>query len=276
MRIYQFNNCQFLNKSSFVSFASTRLQTTTNNGNEYCNYTNMNREDVDWKKFVHFIDKKYKNQDKVKINCFACSDGSEPYSLAIHLINELGIQKAKKFLPIEASDISEPVINEAKAGNILLHPKDLDFINNSNASDFFKRDYSKPSKIIRNIEFYPYKVSSELRKCVNFSVENIYEKVKRQKFHNQIVMFRNGWTFNDLNTQNEIAKNLNKASNESTLILIGQSDLFKSGASDFLQQNGFRGIKSDIYTEKETDYPSETIGQPKNKPIFPEFILFQY
>lgn len=85
----------------------------------------MNREDVDWKKFVHFIDKKYKNQDKVKINCFACSDGSEPYSLAIHLINELGIQKAKKFLPIEASDISEPVINEAKTGKILLHKKTL-------------------------------------------------------------------------------------------------------------------------------------------------------
>lgn len=115
-----------------------------------------------------------------------------------------------------------------------------------------------------------------MRKCVNFSVENINDKVKKQDFYNQIVMFRNGWTFNDLNTQNEIAKNLNYASNENTLILIGQSDLFKSGASDFLQQNGFRGIKSDVYTEKETDYPSETMGQPKNRPAFSEFILFQY
>jgi len=257
-----------------IAFSSTRKHTLTNNGQEYCNYTNMNRGDVDWQKFILFIDEKYKNQEKVKINCFGCSDGSEPYTLAIHLINQLGADNAQKFLPIDAFDLSENLIKEAIEGKILLHNKDIDFIKKNNVSKFFKRDYTRQIQNMRNIDFYPFVISDELRKCVNFSVGDINTKAKEQNFSNKIILFRNGWTFNDLKAQNMLAKNLFNSSNENTTILIGQSDLFKSSASDFLQLSGFKGLNSDIFTGTESDYPSESIGQPIIGNVFQQYILF--
>ena len=70
-------------------------------------------------------------------------------------------------------------------------------------------------------------------------------------------------------------KNLAKNSNEKTLCLIGQSDLFKSNACEFFQCNKFKGIESEIFTKAETDYPSVSIGMPAQKSKHPEFILFE-
>ena len=83
------------------------------------------------------------------------------------------------------------------------------------------------------------------------------------------------WTFNSLKRQNEIANNLYTNSNEKSLVVIGQSDLFKSAASDYLQGNGFKGIESDIFTRAETNYPSKSIGIPDTPLTYPEYILFE-
>ena len=78
-----------------------------------------------------------------------------------------------------------------------------------------------------------------------------------------------------LKCQNEITVNLAKNSNKKSLFLIGQSDLFKSNASEFFQKNGFKGIESKVFTKAETDYPSVSIGMPAVKSTYPEFILFE-
>ena len=68
---------------------------------------------------------------------------------------------------------------------------------------------------------------------------------------------------------------MKKNSDEKTLIVIGQSDLFKSDANRALQDNGFTGIESEIFNPSETDYPSETIGKPLVKSNYLEFLLFE-
>ena len=257
------------------AFSSTRMRSYDADGNVVnCNYTNLNREDLDWAKFAGFLASRYKNKKNVKINLFGCSDGSDAYTLVLNLRRELG-PEAQKFLPIEASDLSFEMIKEANEGKIYLHSKDLDYLRKIGADGDFERDYGEKTKIMRGIEFFPYKVSPKLRKCVDFSVKDIRKASSEDDFSNQVVIFRNGWTFNTLNDQDKIAKNLFKNSSEKTLVVIGQSDLFKSGASDALQRNGFSGIKSEIFTAKETNYPSKSIGQPLTKPVYPEFILFE-
>lgn len=64
-------------------------------------------------------------------------------------------------------------------------------------------------------------------------------------------------------------------SNAKTIIGIGQSDLYKSDASDALQRNGFKGIKTEVFTNAETDYPAVYAGTPKTKPVYEQFVFFE-
>lgn len=257
------------------TFTSTRVRQLDELGNViFCNYTNMNRADTNWSKLARFLYERFKNPDRVKLNMFGCSDGSDAYTLAINLIKELG-NKARKFFPIYASDIAKTVVKEAQERKILLHERDLEFLRKIGAYTYFERDYAKPMQIMRGIEFYPHKVKPVLADTVEFSVKDVRESSALQDFSNQFVSFRNGWAYNTLEKQEQIAKNLFNNSNKKTIVMIGQSDLFKSGASDALQRNGFSGIKSEIFTEAETNYPSNLIGTPETKALYPEFILFE-
>ena len=98
-------------------------------------------------------------------------------------------------------------------------------------------------------------------------------KIERKELYEKIIQ-KNNNKQND-NTQNEVTKNLSKNSNKKTLCAIGQSDLFKSNASEFFQRNGFKGIESDVFAAGETNYPSVSIGMPAEKSTYPEFILFE-
>ena len=257
------------------SYKSTRIKQFDKAGRVInCHYTNFNRADTNWSKLARFLDERFREQDRVKINLFGCSDNSDGYTLAMNLIRELGIN-AKKFFPIEASNLSENIINENKNGRILLHSRDLEYTNSLKMGGFYERDLNSPSQIMQGIEFYPHIVNPKLRNLIHFSTSDLRKASKEQDFSNQVVSFRNGWAFNTLEEQDEISKNLYKNSNSKTLIIIGQSDLFKSDASDALQRNGFKGIKSEVFAGGETDYPSDLIGTPKAPAEYKKFILFE-
>lgn len=267
-------NIEKVNFNNTSSFGSIRKRTYDNIGNVInCNYTNFNREDIDWIKLAHYLDKRFANNKKINVFFYGCSDGSDVYTFIINLINQLK-SKAEKFFPVQASDLSPDIINQAKQGLIQLHEKDIDYLIKNNALDYFKKSKDKPNTIIDNLTFCSYIVSNNLKKLVNFQIKDVRVDSRLQDYSNAIFIFRNGWTFNSLNEQDCIAHNVFKNSNN-TLVIIGQSDLYKSGASDFLQKNGFKGIESDIFTRAETNYPSKSIGQPKGPALFKQFILFE-
>ena len=64
------------------------------------NSTNFFRNDLPWNTLGKTLDELYPKGEKVNVFNFACSDGSEPYSLAICLMEQLGEDGAKRFFPI--------------------------------------------------------------------------------------------------------------------------------------------------------------------------------
>ena len=205
---------------------------------------------------------------------FGCSDGSDVYTLIINLLNELK-ENAKNFFPVLASDISKPLIDDLNAGKIYLHSRDIEFIEKNGVKELFTRNPEERTREMFGIEFVPYKVNDFLKSKLHALVKDVREASGVEDFAGSVFAFRNGWTFNTLDEQNRIAANFYKNSDTDTLGIIGQSDLFKSNASEFLQRNGFQGIESDIFTRKETDYPSKSIGMPPVRSDYPEFLLFE-
>ena len=66
------------------------------------NDTSFFRDGRFWSSLAYYMMYKYRDADKVGVYNYACSDGSEPYSLLMTLISIWGIENVKKYLPIKA------------------------------------------------------------------------------------------------------------------------------------------------------------------------------
>ena len=85
---------------SFCANNVNYLRSTIDGRRKYaCCYTRMFRSDLDWNLLSYYLENKYKNAQKVNVLNAACSDGSEPYSLA--MILDKKISGGKKFFPIK-------------------------------------------------------------------------------------------------------------------------------------------------------------------------------
>ncbi|CCY63743.1 unknown [Clostridium sp. CAG:967] len=261
------------------SFTSTRLSGIINTANDCstihaCHYTNLARKDYNWEKLPALLYDRFEKQGMTNINFYGGSDGSDAYTFVINAIRTLGA-KAKKFFPVLSSDLSPSIIKEADESKIFLHNRDIEYLKNLDALKYFEKNNQEDVQIMSGIEFFPYKVKPELRDKVEFSVQDIRKAVMQKDFADSALFFRNGWGFNKLDEQNNIAKDLYEHSNAKTIIGIGQSDLYKSDASDSLQRNGFKGIKTEVFTNAETDYPAVYAGTPKTKPVYEQFVFFE-
>ncbi|MDD3593212.1 MAG: hypothetical protein PHX18_01135 [Candidatus Gastranaerophilales bacterium] len=132
-------NTAAVNNTSFGSI--TRIVTTPAGEMLYRNNSNFFRCDLDWSKAADYIIQKF--PDGTKIRSFACSDGSEPYSLAMILIDRLGLNQAKKYFPIMANDVDNDMIAKAKKGILFIDYIDiilsLKNLKNLTMGDFFKK-----------------------------------------------------------------------------------------------------------------------------------------
>jgi chemotaxis methyl-accepting protein methylase len=99
--------------------------------------------------------KQSEGERKIRVWSTACARGQEPYSMAILLAELLGNQSLNFDISIDATDISQRVMDEAQAG--LYSTKDLEGL---------------PPAILRNY-FTPngqgYRVNADIRKMVTFS-----------------------------------------------------------------------------------------------------------
>ena len=240
----------------------------------FCHYTNFAREDYNWQKLPQLLNDRFEKQDRVNVNFHGGSDGSDAYTFIINMIKFLG-EKAKKFFPVNSSDISPELIKNADKGKILLHNRDVEYLQKNDALKFFERDDNEELQVMRNIEFFPYRVKPELRDKIEFSLQDVRHAVRENDYSDSVFFFRNGWGFNTLDEQNEIARNLYENSNAKTLVGIGQSDLYKSDASDALQRNNFKGIDTDVFTFAENNYPGSYIGTPDTTPEYKEYGFFE-
>ena len=152
------------------------------NKDEVYTQTQINRPDLDFKEAARLFLDDFKDCKSVKIYNMACSDGSEAFTLAIHL-NEMNPKEANKFLPIIATDIDPIILSYAKSNKLNMVSDDLKSWKECNI------DYRKYFSLINastmfiprdriNINSKTYEISDFLKNSVHFEKKTIKQQVE--------------------------------------------------------------------------------------------------
>ncbi|OGI04902.1 MAG: hypothetical protein A2Y25_00560 [Candidatus Melainabacteria bacterium GWF2_37_15] len=220
--------------------------------------TKLFRDDINWNFLTKTIKKHF--PEGTKIYCYAGSDGSEAYSLAMKLIDKFGDIEAEKF-SIESIDLNKENIDLANSGLLGIDETGRwpdrhsfnDNIKHKRFEDYFTEDDTrKPVKY--DCEDNPmtisyYKVAKELTEKIEFKQGNILKDTKKEFEKPCVVMFRNAWyTLGDSNIE-KLADNLSSNLKKGSLVVIGETenhhrDSELSHRVDILLENkGFKPIK---------------------------------
>ena len=188
---------------------------------KYRNTTYLYRGDINWHDLRNYLAWKYKGTDKVNVYCYACSDGSEPYTLAMELDNYLG-ENAKKFFPIMAKDIDEYIINQAKSGVINLYREEL--------FNVHKQTNFGMDKYLTRIKNAPlkgggkrlYKINDNIKPLVEFEQADMTKDIENIKPDNSVILMRNVWPY--IKNPDIFARKLYKIMGKNSVLVIGGFD----------------------------------------------------
>lgn len=236
------------------------------------NSTRFFRSDINWKDLGYTFNKEFP-KGKVNVYDFACSDGSEAYSIIITLLEQLGQKQAQRFLPIIASDIDPEIVAMAKSGKIKATEEDLfnmeNIIQNGGISKYFD---------VRQLGVNDYILSAKeiLKKNVIFEQENIKQGLEKiQKGENNIVLARNFWKY--LSSENLAAASwrLGEKADENMLLIIGNFDSNHGNLPFFLTSQGFveGNYNENILT---FDKKSKSIVQTKDEKSWESYVNSWY
>ena len=206
------------NYNSNPSFSSVNRLVSTKEGRIYQTYTQFFRTDLNWDGLVEFLENKYKNIPKVNIFNLACSEGAEPNTLEISLIENLK-EKADKF-SIFASDIDEKNIEIARNGIFDITNKEIYRINKKTNNKFDKYFIPETSS---TGEITKLKVKPILKDKINFKVSDILTEIKNAPKSNSVFLIRNVWPYLDIDEKSEILRELYKL-DKTCCIIIGEID----------------------------------------------------
>jgi len=176
--------------------------------------------------FVYFKNKVLpwlvKNADRgdLRIWCAACSTGEESYTLAMLVDEYLGKKKVFWDTKILATDISEKVLESAKAGQ---------YKKESLASlpEYWRLNYFK------KINSDCYEISDQIKKDVIYRKLNLMDPVFPFKKKLQVVFCRNVMIYFDEETKNELINKLYDCLEVGGYLFIGHSETINRELSDF-------------------------------------------
>ena len=214
-----------------ISFGTNRrcYNVEATNGEVYTQ-TEVNRKDLDFKQFAQLILRDFNDCPKPQIYVMACSDGSEPYTLAMYL-NELDSEGAKKFLPIKATDMDPVILSYAKQYKLNMTQDDLIKLRDADIDyqKYFKKftPYTmqiQQDKLERMVKTYD--VCDFLKESVDFSQKTILQQVvEMDKNERKIICCRNVMPY--LGGASEILHHLCKISEK-----MQKGDIFVLGNFD--------------------------------------------
>lgn len=200
------------------------------------NSTNFFRRDLNWDDIGNVFDKQFP-RGKVNIYDFACSDGSEAYSIIIALIEQLGEKKASRFFPIQASDIDPEIVKMAQSGKIIATEEDILSIEGMVKKGDIKKYFSKTPVCGGKYILSPKEI---LTKNVIFKQEGINQGLdKINKDEQNIIFARNFWKYLSSDDLVSTSWKLGQKANDKTLLFIGNFDLQKNKDPFFLEALGF-------------------------------------
>lgn len=242
-------NINLVNNYPSLRFGTTRTQKIVNDTLINSNRTDFCRSDMDWNRFSDYLIKKYPNG--TKIHCYACSDGSEPYTVTLKLIKKLGKKEAQKFFPIIASDIDEDRIKKNNEGILgLRKAADLHKIRMCLQQTGIKlEDILSPAKVSPEkiqerykYEIKQYEIKGILKDAVKFKTANIVEDTKKKFPKNSVIMFRNAWAYLKPEEERQLTQNLNKNLSKNSMVVIGAFEHNYSYATEHLLEKSFRVV----------------------------------
>ena len=182
---------------------------------------------------------------KVNVYDFACSDGSEAYSLVIALIEQLGEKKAQRFFPIVASDIDSEIINMATSGKIMATQDDIFAMQNVIKDENIKKYFG-----VTELGGGQYLLSPKeiLTKNIVFKREGVSSGLDRvQKEENNIILARNFWKYLSREELTNASWKIAEKSNDKTLVVIGNFDIPRDESTPFfLKGLGFDSIPDEL------------------------------
>ena len=208
--------------------------------------TNLFREDLDWVGLVKFMEKHFKHKDKVNIFSLACSDGSEAYTLAISVFENLPEYVKSKFLPIYASDIDKEVLKAAKSGRINIYSIEFLFSERTYKCNMEKYFENRSASIMINGDdisetdtISSYQPIKELRDSVIFKHSDILTELNNLKDDgNSVILCRNVFPYLGESYKNEIVNSAKQNLKSGSLFVIGDYDGF-TDIEQRLLANGF-------------------------------------
>lgn len=245
-------NTHNINKTRPVFKASSRTAYYPN-GSEFNTTTVFFRSDIDWENFIHLLEKKFKNVDKVNIIDHACSTGEEAYSIAIALKSLLG-DKAGKYLPIDARDYDKHNINKANGKVFVVDESEIEtiryFTKDEFDSYFTLANLTKQRK--NGLDYLVAK--SKIANSVKFTQSDIFKDIDTISGKNTVLLCKNMWPYLTLGEQKILAKKIASKLDSSSLLVLGYCDV-SYGVEKIFEKLGFK--HTDIYNVMEKMPPME-------------------
>lgn len=267
------SSAQIYNRSLYNPYFTSNNRHVYNSASKvfqdlvYRNNSEFFRDDLKWDVLGDTLIDKYAKFDKANLSCYACSEGAEPFSIAMILIEKMGKDAAKKFFPILASDIDPKILENPKAGIIKLSQNDIE-----NIKKFMGDSYSKYIEFDNIFKFDPElseivcsgKIKPILKDTVVFKQADIREEIPNiEKKDNSVMLCRNFWPYlKDYNTQRQLIKGIYDKLGDNSLCIIG-SDFDGYDTAIAFREVGFYEPKVSYWFEK----------KPENKKhfYFPHF-----
>lgn len=255
-------------QSKPLSFASNQRQIIQNGLIKNRNVTCFFRDDLDWPVFVDKLINRYKNADKVNVHCFACSDGSEPFSLAMSLLSKLGGKKARKFFPIKASDKDAVILRKPKAGIGEMMESDswdVNFITRQPSNKFFVQTGKK--RWVEDVNVFPVKFHKNVTDAIKFKQADVNKEITTVSGDNSVIMARNFLPYLEPAEQNKFIDEVWKRLGKNSLFVCGDYDMkvLNTCIKDFAKK--FRPSETQFCYEKNFAY-KENLDSLSN----PEFL----
>lgn len=179
---------------------------------EFVNYLTINvsefyRNPALWKKLDEIIlpDLIKKFGPRLKIWSAACSTGDEPYSLAMVLSKKVPLKDIK----IYATDIDDQVLEKAKDG-----------VYSANSLKGLPDEYK--NKYFEKMGDKYYKISDEIKKCVEFKKSNLLKDSYPQSCH--LIVCRNVLIYFTEDAKLEIYKKFNDSLVKGGCLFVGNTE----------------------------------------------------
>lgn len=183
------------------------------------NDTSFFRNQYFWVDLVKVLRDKYKNCDKVNVFNYACSNGSETYTLIMAMLSQLS-EDSKKFFPVIAKDYDEYVIDLAKNGELVISDReisDIESITGEPVEKFFTLDsflgrkYASPKPILKD--------------NAKFQEANILSDVLKLPQDNTVILARNFWPYLHPQARPVLVDRLSERLQENATVVIGTYDV---------------------------------------------------